>query len=1073
MFNENIKARDTTYDINFLTVSDFQEIYFDVYELVINGNKYIAEKVSDYKGMPVVTIPVTINGIAEDASFVLKKGAQEVLFNKKNTLTPSDILSTDTDFLDSLNEDSISEISNLYIDSEAINEELEKAKLSATVYAKAIKEQKIEEATQAIERKKKDAKKEIESYKKDLLEEFYGLTEDIRSSLHESNTAEQLVIRKNVSETLEILSEELDNRIEKASKGVNKFYDNKIKLIEESVLNITKNQRDNVIAIISESKQSLLDKINAITVPQSSVIVERDGISTLDLREVKKEIERKITAKFSAEMGSLKRYIELSSGGGSVAQQFAAGGTMNGNLTVTGTISASQYLGIVTSTGNEVLIGGNSAGTNMLIGTNDNFNLNLETAGTTKMTVTNTGNVGIGTTAPSTKLEIVTTGTTDGLKLKRADDDRTAWLVDEGTGSGALYLFNGSNSNTVFITGNGNSFISSGNVGIGTTNPQSKLEVYGATSTLTINTGDGSTTAGLRFAHRDSVYADSQIKAGIFAPAAGSFGLSTGLFFAFNNLTDNSNVSVSDSKLAILTNGNVGIGTTTPTANLQVNQSVNGMGTISVAAGGTIVTGSDTQFLNTFRVGDTITSAGQTLTISAISSNTSMTTSAAGAAITTQPYTLTGGTRLSVFGNGNVQIPNTLELNTLAFTINGVKPALTVYRSGSGGDGVSILCKRENGLEIGDLRFIGSATVPSFAINLRHNNAAQSDIASFNLMSSNKSSILFGTFNGVSSSTLSIFNTTAGVSNVGIILGNMTTAAGSNMDIQFYSYAGDPHAIIRGVYNGGTKVGALSFLTANGSTPVEALRITQAGNVGIGTATPGSNLTISGTDVSDSAQPGANVLRGNLTVQSSDAWAINKGGSIAFSGTITGTTQQQVFGGIAGRKENITDGNARGYLGLYVSGTGTYEKMRIDSNGNVGVGITNPLSKLQVIGNITVGSGNLGTTGIGLNVADGYNTVGFGAPGVWFMGIHGSTDNQSINITDANSSWPGTSRVTFLRSGNVGVGTTTPASKVTVTGGDVEITTVDTGVIFKTPDGTKRYRLTISNAGAPVFTLLS
>lgn len=169
MFNEDIKARDTTYDINFLTVSDFQEIYFDVYELVINGNKYIAEKVSEYQGMPVVTIPVTINGLAEDASFVLKKGTQEVLFNKNNSLTHSNTPSTDTDFLDSLNEDSISEISNLYIDSKAINEELEKAKLSAAEYAKAIKEQKIEEAAQAIERKKKDAKKEIESYKKDLL----------------------------------------------------------------------------------------------------------------------------------------------------------------------------------------------------------------------------------------------------------------------------------------------------------------------------------------------------------------------------------------------------------------------------------------------------------------------------------------------------------------------------------------------------------------------------------------------------------------------------------------------------------------------------------------------------------------------------------------------------------------------------------------------------------------------------------------------------------------------------------------------------------------------------------------
>jgi hypothetical protein len=92
------------------------------------------------------------------------------------------------------------------------------------------------------------------------------------------------------------------------------------------------------------------------------------------------------------------------------------------------------------------------------------------------------GNVGIGTTTPSTKLEIVTTGSVDGLKLNRAADDRTAWLVDEGTGSGALYLFNGSNSNSVFITGNGNSHISSGTLGLGVSNSSAaKLDILDTT----------------------------------------------------------------------------------------------------------------------------------------------------------------------------------------------------------------------------------------------------------------------------------------------------------------------------------------------------------------------------------------------------------------------------------------------------------------------------------------------------------------------------------------------------------------------------------------------------------------
>jgi hypothetical protein len=115
--------------------------------------------------------------------------------------------------------------------------------------------------------------------------------------------------------------------------------------------------------------------------------------------------------------------------------------------------------------------------------------LEFVTGGATRMTVAAGGNVGIGTTTPSTKLEIVTAASgVDGIKLQKADGERSVWLIDEGSGSGALYLFNGSNFNTVFITGNGNSFINSGNVGIGTTSPASKLTVTGGDIEVTDST---------------------------------------------------------------------------------------------------------------------------------------------------------------------------------------------------------------------------------------------------------------------------------------------------------------------------------------------------------------------------------------------------------------------------------------------------------------------------------------------------------------------------------------------------------------------------------------------------------
>ena len=92
--------------------------------------------------------------------------------------------------------------------------------------------------------------------------------------------------------------------------------------------------------------------------------------------------------------------------------------------------------------------------------------------------------LGIGTSTPNDSLNIV--GYNKFIKIEGAAvSDRSAWLGATSNGTGDLYLFNGNNSNSIYITGNGTSFFNGGNVSIGATTAGARLDVraQGALST--------------------------------------------------------------------------------------------------------------------------------------------------------------------------------------------------------------------------------------------------------------------------------------------------------------------------------------------------------------------------------------------------------------------------------------------------------------------------------------------------------------------------------------------------------------------------------------------------------------
>ena len=99
-----------------------------------------------------------------------------------------------------------------------------------------------------------------------------------------------------------------------------------------------------------------------------------------------------------------------------------------------------------------------------------------------------------------------------------------------------------------------------------------------------------------------------------------------------------------------------------------------------------------------------------------------------------------------------------------------------------------------------------------------------------------------------------------------------------------------------------------------------------------------------------------------VIVQSTDSYAINKGGSIGFAGKYNTGGSIAAWGQIGGRKENSTDGNYASYMqfSTRANGASLTEKMRITSDGKVGIGTSNPSDLSSTANDLVIGSGSGG-----------------------------------------------------------------------------------------------------------------
>lgn len=146
------------------------------------------------------------------------------------------------------------------------------------------------------------------------------------------------------SRDVTLLEERVLEELQSVDSNIRSYYDDKIDKVSNQMEELTTEQRHYFTNLIEESKDNLLNQIDTNT--NSTIIAEslnpQKGTKAFNksVKKLKTELQQDISERFTNEISSLKRLIEMSSGGGSVATQFALGGTMDGNLQVNGVITS-------------------------------------------------------------------------------------------------------------------------------------------------------------------------------------------------------------------------------------------------------------------------------------------------------------------------------------------------------------------------------------------------------------------------------------------------------------------------------------------------------------------------------------------------------------------------------------------------------------------------------------------------------------------------------------------------------------------------------------------------------------
>ena len=623
------------------------------------------------------------------------------------------------------------------------------------------------------------------------------------------------------------------------------------------------------------------------------------------------------------------------------------------------------------------------------------------------------GNVGIGTTSPIFALEVHGDGAAGVLSVKNAANGRdtfrsenaagtrTANIGNDGSGHGNILIRNSSGTTTNYISGSGNSYFNGGNVGIGTTSPSQKLHVLG-NARVTGAYYDSNNLPGTSGQVLSSTVTGTDWVDGSAIPGVPA-GSGTANYVTKWSDTD----TITNS--TIYDNGtNVGIGTTSPTQKLDIRD-----GELVFTQSSTNQNPSGRIRFNEYGSGAV---SGSYMEYNGASNYFSMFTNSE-----TVNYEFLRAVRGSHLllqpSSGNVGIGTTGPTAPLHIQGGATSEVLKIEA-----DANPYARWVENGANVGFLQFSSS-------------NAYLSNMSN--------GSLLFRT-NNTDKMTIT------GSGNVGI----GTTNPRGKLDItngstgQTYSNISGLLIDVNGTSNSyyGLRVGS--------STGNSHLAVTNAGNVGIGTSSPGEKLEVAGNIQATGTRSISSSFDANnyMRLESNSSGGILKGTDGGVLTTLVRTYGDSYFNG-----GNVGIGTSSPGAQLDVVGSGLSTLFRVSNT------TADATTKYGAITGRHYTNSEENVTGMLItsnsSVTGGTVSIGGG------ISAANAVNNIILYTAANNTTLVGTERMRITSAGNVGIGTTGPTSKLQVnTGSDVNAQFgIDSFGSFKLGDVANNY------TGAGVF----